>query len=1178
MLSFRVCLFTVLLYFISLGSLPAQNSAVWEVWRVENPGKISDHSTDSVVVLFDTTGNSVNATIICEARTAFGTRSTRRLAMRILDFHGVGQYNPVTGNGASYWENFSRDSSCGCIDNSANKVVINQWDTATKVMSGVFEFRCQSFIATSGDEILYRIRNGTFRWGGTDKIVIVTDPKDTVRVAQITAEDTTINIVVEATERDAPLEGVTIKILDKTITGSTVFQSHGTTGSDGRLTYAVKLQRDAPAGDYEVKFYGAKADHDSSDTSTVLIRYRNRIWEYKCVGATVLSFDAGEGKEWKPVSEGSPLVHASGNIMVNGILEMRGKVRINTTSGAEQVFLDSGKVYLKTTDDNGAPSDMECTFVIGSDGTFRFPDCNGLFDVARDSIVKKLSKKLFGGVEVSIEKFSLIKRATGNGIDIEGKIDFGELARLGCDPAQDPTGSMNADPASRAITIGIALTTAGFESLRIKAESMKATDMFCLKEFTAGIDNFNKTANLGAKATMNLKGAEFTAGFDSFWKSSTGNVGASDLKLDSLMAEVELENCKPIPQTPFCFHAAKFSTSGWASATPAGRAVRLGLVLNSSEQFILDKAPWITSLMGSPQIAQLEGTIEYRHPLIFTGSLVARLLRISKPFESKPWQCEGTVALSLDMNNRLLGTATGNFFHLGADDYFVSGSIQHQIQWNPMLGYSGTATGTLRIPAPGEDLLEVPGVGTVLRFMKLSGLIPQTLGQASVSALLNQDDGFQLRGTVDVSQHPDPFIRAFGVMSAKVTSNNGVWDVNLQQGTIPPSNFIKGDVKPGDGVQMVPAKTSDTIVVDGMMTRVFVMIVGATTAPVSSITDPSGKTYTETSSDSSVMKFATPGNEMVQWTLVSPEVGKWILDLTDPQPGDEVEVTVQRLGRPFSVEATMQDKTINVTWDNTTSSPEGVVRIFIDENAVGYDGIYIGSSKDAAGQFQFTAPDGLSNCTYYVYAQRFSPGEPDDQGYAEGQFDIGTSAVAQPLNVQAMSNDAGRTAITWTVPPGSALSGFHISTVDALGIEELIATAMSDERRVEVDINEREGKSIIVRSFDQGGVRSCPTTPTGIVTDVAEYKPTFVTSVGTMVVVPNPAQSSFEVRYHTTTGNITSVQLFDLLGSMVATVPVVTAETSGVVVVPCNDLPSGAYIVRLVLAENHVDGVVHILR
>ena len=142
----------------------AQNSAAWEVWRVENPGKISDHSTDSVVVRFDTTGSTINATIICEARTTFGTRSTRRLAMRILGFHGTGQYAPVLGGAASYWENFSRDSLCGCIDNSANKVVINQWDTATKVMAGTFEFRCQSFIATSGDQILYRIRNGSFRW------------------------------------------------------------------------------------------------------------------------------------------------------------------------------------------------------------------------------------------------------------------------------------------------------------------------------------------------------------------------------------------------------------------------------------------------------------------------------------------------------------------------------------------------------------------------------------------------------------------------------------------------------------------------------------------------------------------------------------------------------------------------------------------------------------------------------------------------------------------------------------------------------------------------------------------------------------------------------------------------------------------------------------------------------
>lgn len=1158
------------------GPMFAQNSAVWEVWRVENPGKISDHTTDSVVVTFDTVQGKVNATIVCEARQAFGTRSTRRLSMRILNFTGTGQYTPVLGDAATYWENFSRDSTCGCIDNSANKVVINQWDTATRVMDGTFEFRCRSFIATSGDEILYRIRNGNFRWASTDKIVIVTDPKDTLRLGQITGSDTTINFVIEAKERDAPLSGVKIKVLDKTVTGSLVFQEKGTTDNNGKITYPVVIQRDAPAGDYELKFYGVKAGHDSSDTSTVLIRYRNRIWEYKCAGAPLLKFDAGEGKEWKPVSEGSPVITASGSIMLQDVFEFRGKVRINTTEGAEKIFLDSGKVYLQTVNDQGFPLDMESPWLLGSDNSMSMPDCTGLFNLYKDSIVKILSKKLFGAVDVSIEKFTFINRPTGKGIDIEGKVSFGALARVGCDPIQDPTGNLDADPARRSVTIGIALTTAGFDNLRIKVENLKATDAFCLKEFTAGLDNFNKTANLGAKATMLLKGAEFTATFDSFWKSTTGSIGVSDLKLDSLRAELELENCKPIPQTPFCFKTAKFSTSGWANATPAGLTLRLGAVVNSADQFVLDKAPWLRLLIDSAQIMQFEGTLQYTHPLIFTGAITSRVLRISKPFKSKPWQCEGTNTLTLDMNNRLQFTGTGNYFHLGADDYFVAGSMTQQIYWNPQLGYSGTATGTVRIPAPGQDLLEVPGVGSVLRFMKFSGWIPQTLGQASMSAILNQDDGFQIRGSVDVSQNPISYIRSFGVMSVKVKCIDGDWDVDLQQGMLPTTSGMR--MSKGEDVQAIPAQPRDTIIVDGSMSRVFVMISGSSTAPVSALIDPSGTTHTATSADSSVRRFATPGNEMVQWTLVDPEPGNWVLEITDPKAGDNVEVMVQRTTRPFTIAATQNGRDLTATWEHTGSGNQGEVRIFLDENGTGYDGIYLGKANEQAGEFQYTIPDGMSECEYHVYAQRFAPGEVDAQAYATATISLNNGSVPQPVNVSAVSNSAGKTAVAWTVPPGTAISGFHISSRDNSGVEELIATARSDDRRIEIDIAAHESKTIVIRSFDDQGARSCPTTPTNIVTSVDESVPTYVAEQGTMTLVPNPAQDVVNVRYRINGSVVRAIELYDMMGQHVRSLPVTSVSHDDTIAIECQELRSGSYVVRLVLDGGMIDGLLHILR
>jgi hypothetical protein len=1167
--------------FLAHHSATAQNTASWEVWRQENLTKLSDHTTDSVRVVFDTTGPNVNMTLICEARQPFGPRSTRRLALRVLNFTGTGSYDPVVGDAATYWENFTRDSTCGCVSATVNKVVFNQWDTAQKVLAGTFEFRCRSFIAATNDAIDYRIRNGSFRWGGTDKIVIETDPADTVLVPQITASDTTINITVRASERNADLEGVTIKVLDPTRSGSPVYQPAGTTDASGRLTYTVTLQRDAAAGDYEVKFYGTKTDHDSSDTTSLLIRYRNRIWEWKCAGATVLTFDAGEGKEWKPVSEGSPLITATGDIRVNGVISLNGKVRINTTAGAEKVFVDSGDVSLLTRSDEGNPEELLLTDVLlGPDNSMSLPDCTGLFNVVRDSIVKTLSKKLFSSISISIEKFSIINRPNAKGIDIEGKITLGALARLGCDPVQDPTGNLDAEEARRAITVGLAITTEGFDNLRIKAENLAATDAFCLKEISASLDNFNKTAGFGAKVTISIKGTEFTGTFDSFWKSGTGNLRPSELNLDSLRAELTLESCKPIGQTMFCFKTAKFSTSGWANDRPEGIKVRAGVVMNSNEQIVLERVPLLHRLLDSAQIAQVEGTLEYTYPATLTGVVAVRVLRITRPFRTKPWQQEYTGSVSLDLNNGLTMGLSGNLYHLGEDDYFLSGQANMNIYWTPMIGMTTSYTGSVRIPQPGSDILEVPGVGTVLRFMKLSGWIPQTLGQGSMSIALNPDLGLRLRGSIDVSQNPITYIRSMGIMSLTVKYDDNGWDVHPESGTTPPGPYIR---KTFDNVQ---AQETDTIMVDGTMSRVFIMIVGKTTAPSSTLVAPDGTEFTTTAPDSSVIRFATPGNEMVNWTLIDPKAGDWVLKLASPDPADVVEVTVQRRARPFTVSASQVNDQVEVTWDVAGSTDQGEVTVYLDQDGTGLNGIYLGNSMESLGRYTFTLSDSLTECEYRVYATRFVPGETMVSSYAPQTIETKGSSVARPLNVHALSDRFGYTTVTWTVPPGSALSGFHVFAIDRTsGATELVAAALTDERRVSFTLADHSNKRIVVRGYDEVGSQSCPTTPVEITTTVHEPQQDFTSSIGSIRLIPNPARTEVTVQYMIDGTSPHFVTIHDVTGRTLSVVSLqpeggvgAGSERTGDVTIPCAGFSTGVYIVRVVTDKGDVSGLLMVTR
>ncbi|RPI67557.1 MAG: T9SS C-terminal target domain-containing protein, partial [Ignavibacteriae bacterium] len=87
-----------------------------------------------------------------------------------------------------------------------------------------------------------------------------------------------------------------------------------------------------------------------------------------------------------------------------------------------------------------------------------------------------------------------------------------------------------------------------------------------------------------------------------------------------------------------------------------------------------------------------------------------------------------------------------------------------------------------------------------------------------------------------------------------------------------------------------------------------------------------------------------------------------------------------------------------------------------------------------------------------------------------------------------------------------------------------------------------------------------------------------VAQAGTMSLVPNPAHETVNVQYHLETGSVQSIAIYDMMGHVVRTIPVAAGVSDGIARVNCSDLPSGAYIVRLVLAGGHIDGMLHILR
>lgn len=1139
----------------------AQNSATFEIWRDADLFKLSTNTTDSVT--YTKVGSLL--TITCEVREPFAPRTTRRLQITIPNFTGIGQYDPSTG-ASTYWENFTQTKSCNCFDAAINDVNITRYDSVRKEIGGTFNWKCQSFSNGSGEQINYRVRNGVFDVGA-EKVKIELVPKDSIVVGEL-QNDTTLLVTVTAKKGTTPLAGVKIFISDKTSDASANYPEKGVTDANGAFAYTINFRKATPPGEYLVQVYGTKDDMRGSDTAKTTVYYGNRYWHYKCAGISVLEFDAGEGKEWKPETEGSATLKTTGTITVGGAIKIDGTVRINTTAGAQRVFVDGGRVYIPSVrfaaDDIG---DLDLTNILtGSD--LPLPNCDGIIEFAAGAASKKLSKKMPGGVEVELSSFSIINRADAKGLSIKGKITMGN-ARMGCDNVIDTSGGFDIteDP-RQSLSIGVSVTnTNGFENLTFDAENISLSSWLCINEFSLNADFVNAVYALSGKVTFPAGGNDITLGAGVLFKKNPA-LADNKLHLDSVQASLELGECKPIGTTPLCFKGLTFSASGLAGATWNGATVRSSIIVNSLEAVILDRARWIEPIFGKPTIAEYEGTLEYRHPLVFTGTIAARHIKIDKLSASKPWQMEGVHSATLDFNNSAAVNGSMRIGHLGADDYFLACTGNMTFFWHPVIGVSATVNGLVRIPAPGPEVLDIAFIGTALRFMQLSGYIPMTLGSSAASILVNEDVGFAISTSVDVSQNPNDYVRAFGRMSLDFKYKDEV-SFTTRVDTI--GTYVQ-PVRPPDYDEQVQdaAQPVDTIVVDNTMDRVFIMVIGAgtTAAPASSVKGPDGTVYTATSTDSSVRKFSTPNGEMTQWALINPAQGNWILTLTAPKPGDEVEVTVNRKERPFTIALTSADRTATVTWDTAGSHEGDEVRIFLDADSDGYNGTYVGKSTASAGMYTYTLPATLTECAYSVYATRLASGQPIVSVYAPTAIPLtGTSGVVTPVEVTAIANQFGRTSVQWRMPIGSAVAGFLVYVSDGTGRDSVYATPFSGERFVMLDIANHLTKKIFIVAFDSNSARSCRTEAIVITTGIEDHP--FVTAGGGVHVsiVPNPTNGRTFIRYEAgndvRTSDIT-IDIVNIFGNSITTLSPETATTGwNQVEWDASAFPSGTYYVRI---------------
>lgn len=1159
-----------------LAQAPAGNYAKWEVWNNTDGSlnKLSEHLTDSVTVIEE----GASLTLRFEARQEFRGRPTRRLQITIPNFRGPDLYT-LQESPSTFWEVFTPTEKCGCVRfTEANptppgtlphNVRISKYNPVSKDIEGTFSFRCQSKSA-GGQDLLSRVRFGEFRFS---RLSLTANPKDTLVIAELQA-DTVVNVTLTATMENQPKSGIKIIVLDQLKNPTPFPDTIGVTDAAGVLVYPIRLPKSTPGGDYNFKWVAVVPGSGVSDTARFMIRYGSRFYEHKCLGLTLLTFDAGEGKQWKPINTGSKVLSAQGPVKVSpGGITLSGNVQIDPSTQAVLLTGPGAKVVI---DEFGfRPQDVKELDI--SDlfplGTFILPNCDGILQFAS----KKLGTRIPPKISFEIEQLRFINRPDAKGLAFKGKITASNLnsSETGCDPVVDTTGDfITLGESKKSLSVGFTVTNRLVENLSLSVGGISIPFGICVNQIAADFDFLQERYGISGKVQFPWGGSGQRVGLSAgVLLMNNPRRNDESLHLDSIRVGIDVDACVPLGTSPFCFKALNLSTSGLSNPDARGLKLRSVLTIQSQDQRVLQLLPRIAEILGDPKLAEIDLLGEYEHPAIFTGAVTLKLMQNKKISPIRPWQVEGNLTGKINFNGTQTFSGSYKAIHLGGPDNMlnVSGSFTFPPLHSLNFGYSATAKGSISYPKPGPEVLDMPVVGDILSFLMNLGAIPATFGTGDASMMLSSDKGFLVSSVIDVSQNPVESIRRYGRMGF-VYKFDGEAEYKIVADPVGGPRVNKS----GDEVQQ--AKAIDTIRVDATVEKLFVLIVGETVAPVSRIKAPDGTVHAGSSADSSVAVITTPNGKMAQWYIDAPAPGAWVLELESPGPSDRVNVFVNRKPVPFEISATNTSRSVTVNWTPIARNSDDIVRVYVDEDGFGDDGLYVGEAAEMSGLFTFELPEFMTECTYRIHATRIAGTQPIVTVYAPETIGVAGPSVAIPPQITATSNQTGATMVRWTMQRGSAVAGFLIYVRDVNGADSLFANVESGDRAVELQIENHEGKRVFMRTYDADGIRSCPTEAINITTSVHERDVRYTTSAGSMLVAPNPANDRVRISVQggTATG---SLEIVDLLGLYSLNVPVQPATGEAMVFdVDISALPTGSYIARLRTDRGDVVGQIKVVR
>jgi len=340
--------------------------------------------------------------------------------------------------------------------------------------------------------------------------------------------------------------------------------------------------------------------------------------------------------------------------------------------------------------------------------------------------------------------------------------------------------------------------------------------------------------------------------------------------------------------------------------------------------------------------------------------------------------------------------------------------------------------------------------------------------------------------------------------------------------------------------------------------------------PTSSITSPSGKKHSASSSEDNIFYSESENKKDAFWSLLEAAPGDWTITLENPTDTDSLFTHFKLKEKEFKFSMNQTENTVTINWDVAQVEEGQTVNIMLDNDDAGFDGFRIKKGDAAAGQLSFSLDESTPDCYYYLFVQLI--GEYSViQSYADEVIKNPFTSLAPPLNFTSYYNtETGECEFNWDKDQAYDISGYILTITNNQDNDSIYAIINGYQNYISLFIDDFETKSAKIESFNEEWKIGCPSVLTKLTTGIEEnYQ--ILEEINNLKIYPNPTNGNLTIRYYVSEPSKCEIRIYNIDGQEIAQ-PLTGFQSTGFhqFDFQYENFPNGMYLIKYINSNQSV--------